>query len=302
VEKVQGVSWEDAVGVELEVGLGIRNSGRWIVLPLVNPGEKNVGVCFAGVELKGFQCAVFGLGDVAERKLHECKTVFAYAGSGGHEETSLNEGFSLAEIRSPIKDHRKPEQRRCKTAVGQVDRFLEFLRGGVKLTKAIECKAKVVVGTIGGRNLFDDRAEVREAGFDIAFEKETSSLFEGARGFVGHGEFLNGDDGIVARRGRGSGSAQTKDERLGKGKAGGELERFASGSGDGDAIGRGRELGNVELAIVIGEGGYGGTGVLQKEFHAGVANGAAVAGQKNGALGGSGGVLEGRRLRERRDR
>ena len=192
---------QGAVGIELEVGLGIREDGRGIVLPLVNPGQEDVGVGFGGVELEGFQCAAFRVGDAAERKLHESETVFAYAGGGRSEETSPNERFCLEEVRALIKDHGKSEERRRKSTVGQVDRFLELLRGGVKLAKAVECKGKVVVGTIGGRSLFDDGAEVREAGFNIAVEKEASSLFKGARGFVGHGEFLNGDDGIVARRG-----------------------------------------------------------------------------------------------------
>ena len=136
------------------------------------------------------------------------------------------------------------------------------MRGGVKLAKAVERKAKVVVGTIGGRNLFDDGAEVREASFALSLEKEASPLFKRARGFVGHGEFLNEDDGIVARSGGVCGFVQANDNRVGDGKAGGELERFASGGGDGDAIGGGGELGEVELAIVIGESGNGGTGVL----------------------------------------
>jgi hypothetical protein len=202
VKKVEGVGVQGAVRIELEVGPGISEDPRGVVLSLVNPAQKDEGICLVGVEPEGLKGAALRIRDSAERKLHEPETIVAHPGTRRDQETSPNQGFGLAVVSALIKDHRESEQGRCKATVGQVDRFLEVLRGGVKLAKTRECKAKIVVGTIGVRSLFDNGAEVREAGLEIALEEEGCPLFKGMRGFVGHREFLNGDDGIVARRWR----------------------------------------------------------------------------------------------------
>jgi len=79
-----------------------------------------------------------------------------------------------------------------------------------------------------------------------------------------------------------------ENERSGGGKAGGELEHFAGGSRDGNEIGCGGELVETKLAVVIGESGYGGTGVHDEEFNERLGDGAVFARKKNGARGGSG--------------
>jgi len=84
---------------------------------------------------------------------------------------------------------------------------------GIELAETSERKGHVVVSTIRGRSQVDDGAEVWQAGFDIAFDQEVSPLFKGARGLAGHGEFLNGDDGIVARGGRVRGRLRVARER-----------------------------------------------------------------------------------------
>ena len=112
VKKVEGIGVQGAVGVELEIGLGVSEHGRGIVLPFVNPGEKDVCVRFVGVELEGFHGAAFRIGDATERKLHESDTIVADAGSGRDEETSPNQRFGLVEVRALVKDHGKSEERR----------------------------------------------------------------------------------------------------------------------------------------------------------------------------------------------
>jgi len=286
------------VGGELQVGLGFGYDGRGVVLQVVNAGEKDVDVGLLGIEPHSFQGAVLRLGDAAERELHECQTVFADGGIGSDKETSLNEELGLAVVCALIKDHGEAEYGRREASVGEVNGFLEIFGGGIELAEAEEGQAEIVIGAIGVRGLFNNLAEVGEAGFEIAFEEELCALCKGLRGFAGHGEILNGDDGIVARSGCNCGFAQMEDERSSGGKAGGELEHLAGGSGDGNEIGCSGELVESKLAVVIGERGYGGTGVRDEEFNERLGDGAVVTRKKNGARGGRGRAWEGRRLRE----
>lgn len=163
-------------------------------------------------------------------------------------------------------------------------------------------QAKVVVGAITVRSLLDDLAEVGEAGFEIALEEELCALCKVLLGFAGYGEFLDGDDGIVAGGGGDCGFAQMEHERTGGGKTGGELEHIAGGSGDGNAIGCGGELIETKLAVVVGESGKGGAGIREEKFNISVRYRAVFAREKDRARGGNGGVRGRERLRETHER
>jgi hypothetical protein len=49
VKKVESLSVQSAIRVELEIGLGVRKHGKRIVLEFVNMGEKEVCLGFIGV-------------------------------------------------------------------------------------------------------------------------------------------------------------------------------------------------------------------------------------------------------------
>lgn len=166
---------------------------------LVNVGEEDVGVGFGGIESEGFAGAAFGIRGAAERELHESKTIFADAGTGSGEKTPANEGFGGRKIGAAIKDHGEAEERRSKAAVGEVDGFLEILGGGVELAETVVGETEVVISAIRRGNLVDDGLEVGETGLRIALDEQLGAFFEGAHGFARHGEFVDGDDGIVAR-------------------------------------------------------------------------------------------------------
>jgi len=67
------------------------------------------------------------------------------------------------------------------------------------LTEPVEGKGAIVVAAKSTRGKLDGGGKVGEAGFGFALEEQARTFFQGPRSFGGHGEFLNGDDGVARR-------------------------------------------------------------------------------------------------------
>lgn len=147
--------------------------------------------------------------------MDKSETIFAHAGTGGDEKALANEGFSGRKIGLTVEDHGKSKERRSEGTFAEVDGLLEILRGGVELAETVVGQTEVVIGAEGRRRLLDGLLEVGEAALGITLDEEFGALLEGARGFAGHGEFVDGDDG-VARSGSGLGRVGLREARAGE--------------------------------------------------------------------------------------
>ena len=201
VEKIEGVGVQRAVGIKLQIVLGVGEGGRGVVLEGVNSGEKDVGRGFGGVECESFTGAEFGVGNAAERVLDESETVLSDCGRRGQQERLANEGFGLREFGTLIEDHGESEKRRGEVAIGEVDGFLEVVCGGVVLADAVVSQSHVVVGAIGEGSQVGGGLKIGEASLGVVLEEKGGALFKSARRFARQRKIVDRDNGVVGRSG-----------------------------------------------------------------------------------------------------
>lgn len=198
-KEAQGFVMPQAVRIELEVCLDLRDDGIRVGLALVNLGEQQIGVGFGRIAPERVAGAALGLDETAEGILNEAQAILADDGTGLQQEAILDDRFGVAEVALAVEDHGKSEERRREAAVGEIDGFLEIVGGIVEAAKLVIGKSEIVIGPGKRGRLIDGDVEIGEAGLSVALHEQLRTFLKSARGFSGQSEFLNGDNGVIAR-------------------------------------------------------------------------------------------------------